>query len=390
MILQICLNFFGFGAVMRRARGEVRALLNAGHKVIIFTDLRNKKYLYSFKKFHSNLKIIHVPLISIPGPMHNIIQELSFSLFVYFRLKKLIKKNLIDIIICHTTTACYGVARIANKRRIPSVIVIQGLIRDRLASGNPYNWWTTQLYIHSNRYALSKMNYSIAVSNYMKSLAIIEGAPPENVIISHNFVDTQIFHPNNKIIKNIDVLFIGRLSIEKGVGLLIDATRYLAKDRQILIIGDGPLRHRLEWQARHSKCVIKFQGWVRHDILPYYIQRARLLVAPSLSEAHAAVPLEAMACGVPVIGSQVGGMEDTIDHEKNGWLLKKKANSKDLGKLLEIILSNNEKLKVISQAALKKAEFFSLKKFDFTIGKLYETLIKDINCSLKQLPKKNG
>ena len=116
-------------------------------------------------------------------------------------------------------------------------------------------------------------------------------------------------------------------------------------------------------------------GWIDHDLLPQYIQRAKLVVVPSLSECHAAVPLEAMACGVPVIASRVAGMEDTIQHEKNGWLLEKN-NAETLGLLIEKVLSDEKKLELISKAALERAQQFSESKFYRDIVEFYEGLIQ--------------
>ncbi len=387
MIVLICLSFFGPGAVMRRAREEVKALLNAGHHVTVITDLKYSQYLNTFKEFKNKPYIIPIkPFYLHPRPIRKvslriISRELSFAFQCYYHLKTLAKKESIDLIVSHQTTICYAVARFAKKNKIPSVFVIQELIKDNIATkSNPYNWLTTQLYKHSNRYALSNMHYSIAVSNYIKNLAIKERARPKNVFVNNNFVDTQIFQPDEEKTKDIDVLYIGRLSIEKGVNILINATKYLSRNRSILIIGDGILRKNLEYQAQHSKCNIKFQGWVEHILLPQFIQRAKIVVAPSLSEAHAAVPLEAMACGVPVIGSQAGGMSDTITHNKNGWLLKEN-NAKNLGKLIEKVLSDNKKLKLISQGALKKSEFFSKNNFRQRIVDLYENLIEKYNAN---------
>lgn len=134
----------------------------------------------------------------------------------------------------------------------------------------------------------------------------------------------------------------------------------------------------LEYQAQHSQCDIKFQGWIEHSQLPQFIRRSKILVVPSLSEVHAAVPLEAMACGVPVIGTQAGGMPDTIEHNKNGWLLKQN-NPKTLGMLIEEVLSDDNKLKLVGHAALKRAQFFSEAKFNHDIVEFYEKLLDRFN-----------
>lgn len=85
-----------------------------------------------------------------------------------------------------------------------------------------------------------------------------------------------------------------------------------------------------------------------------------------------------MACGVPVIASRVAGMEDTITHDINGWLLKNN-KSKTLGALIEKVLSDNQNIEKVGKAALKRSEFFSEKKFFLDIVDFYEMMIKKFN-----------
>lgn len=375
LFVQITQSFFSHGAVMRRARQETKALLNAGHQVIVITDIRWKSELFFFRGLKKKPEIIIIKPFYFYKPFQSVSSELSFTLKVYFALRKLSKKQKIDFIVIHQSTASYSVARFAKKRKIPNAWVINDLINIRLATGNPYNWATTLMYKHNHSYGLKNMHYLIPVSKLVKKVVIRESGKPENTFIKYNTVDTDIFYPIEGTKKNIDVLYVGRLSVEKGVDILIDSSRYISKNRLILIIGDGPLIHQLKIQASKSKQNIKFLGFVLHEKIPYYIRHAKILVAPSLSELHAAVPLEAMACGVPVIASNVAGMADTIANNKNGWILRQN-NSKELGMLIEKVLSDEEKLKIISQAAVKRADFFSEKKFIQDIPDFYGMLIK--------------
>jgi len=375
LIVQITQSFFSHGGVMKRARQETLALLKAGHRVIVITDLRWTSHAYQFKDFRDKFYIIPIKPIYFYG-FRNISSQLSFAFKTYYTLKKLSKKESIDLIVSHQSTACYAVVPFIKKRNIPAAWVIQDLIRDRIATGNPYNWWETQLFKHSNSFALKRMSYAIPVSIYTKRLAILDGARPATTFVKYNSVNTEKFNLGKNVNKDIDILFIGRLSIEKGLDILIESTNYISTRRKILIIGDGPLYEYLKIQAKKIKRHdMRLEGFVNHNILPQFIQRTKLLVAPSRSECHASVPIESMACGVPVIASRVAGMEDTIQNEKNGWLLGEN-NAKTLGLLIEKALSNEKKLKLMSQAARKRAEFFSEKKFSHEIVDFYEKLVK--------------
>lgn len=374
LIVQITQNFFSHGAVMRRARQETIALLNAGHRVIVITDLNGLSAIKELEDFKNKLLIISLKPIFLYR-FRNLSSQISFTLKTYYALKKIIKKESIDLIVSHGSIPCYAIALITKKKRIPSAWVIQDLIKDRLATGNPYNWFETLIFLHSNKFAIKNVTYLIPVSRYSKKLLLMDGANPEKIYLKHNVVDTITFSPKEDIIKNIDVLFIGRLSIEKGVDILIDSVDYLVQDITMAIIGDGPIGSKLKFQARNKKKKIIFLGFVEHDKLPKYIRRAKVVVVPSRSECHAAVPLESMACGVPVIASRVAGMEDSIRNNQDGWLLDQN-DAKSLGTLINKILSNDEKLKKMGQFALKKSQQFSEANFKIDIVKFYTKLIK--------------
>lgn len=375
MIVEICLSFFGRGAVMQRARNEVKALLKAGKDVTVITDLIHRRYLNFFKDLEKKPKFIPIKLIYLFGPTRKVIGELSFAIRLYQALKSISYKENIELIVCHGSSYCFAVGCFAKRRKIPTAFVIQELINERIkTSTNPYNWYVTKWYQLANRYAISKIEFFIADSSYMKKFIIKEGAFYRKTYILHNPVDLSIFSPKHGIQKEFDILFIGRLSIEKGVEVLIKASKFISKNRKILIIGDGSLYKKLEIMACNTSKNIKFQGWVDHEELPKFIRKSKILVVPSLSEPQGVVVLEAFACGVPVIGTYVGGIPDMIVHNKNGCLIKPN-DSRVLGETIDNVLKDEKKLHSFSQESLKTVQKFSLTKFNIKIVKLYEKLI---------------
>lgn len=103
------------------------------------------------------------------------------------------------------------------------------------------------------------------------------------------------------------VLFVGRLSPEKGIEEFLAATEGM----QRVIVGDGPLR------ARVPEAV----GFVPHGELGLYYERAAVVVCPSRREGYGIVAREAMAHGRPVVASAVGGLLDMVVHEETGLLV---------------------------------------------------------------------
>jgi len=103
------------------------------------------------------------------------------------------------------------------------------------------------------------------------------------------------------------VLFVGRLSEEKGVDELLEATRGLPR----VIVGDGPLRDR----------VPETVGFVPPRALGRYYERAALVVCPSRREGYGVVAREAMAHGRPVVATSVGGLADAVEDGVTGLLV---------------------------------------------------------------------
>ena len=114
------------------------------------------------------------------------------------------------------------------------------------------------------------------------------------------------------------VLFVGRLTADRGVRFLIEAMRR-CPGVPLLVVGDGPERHHLEELSRGLQ--VTFTGMATRGEVTRYMERARLLVQPSLQEGQPNTVMEAMAAGVPVIASRVGGVPDLVRDGETGFLI---------------------------------------------------------------------
>ncbi len=372
LIVQITSNFFSSGSVMLRSRQETKALLNAGHKVIVLTDLRHRSQFRYFRNLKTKPKIVPIKFFLIYG-FRSVSAQIIFGFKSYLALRSLARKEKIDLIVEHSGSP-FASALISKLKIAPTVWIIHDLIKYRIITGNPYNKSETLLRLLAYNYSLSRITYLISTSILSRKFLLKDGVDPKKIFIKYNPVDTLTFFPNKDVEKDIDILFIGRFSVEKGVDILIEATKILSKDKKVVLIGDGPLMNSLKQQANKIQKNIKFEGFVPFQNLPAYLRRAKVLVAPSRSECHSYVPLFSLACGVPVIASRVSGMEDSIENNKSGWLLDQNT-PESLGNLVMNILSKEENLKIASQNALNRAQYFSESKFSQEIVKFYEKLV---------------
>jgi rhamnosyl/mannosyltransferase len=114
------------------------------------------------------------------------------------------------------------------------------------------------------------------------------------------------------------MITVGRLSVEKGIEHLLAACRLLDIDYQLTIAGSGPLETHLRESA---PAPVKFVGAVPRNTLGALYREHDVFVTATLSEAFALVILEALACGLPVIGTNIEALRAVIHHEENGLLV---------------------------------------------------------------------
>ena len=144
----------------------------------------------------------------------------------------------------------------------------------------------------------------------------------------------------------IIILFFGNLVQYKGLDVLLRAFTNIKDkypDGQLLFVGRGPMRHEL---IRMSKNLgvegdIIFTGYVEEKLKYLYYKAADIFCLPSvnLTEAFGIVNLEAMACGLPIIASNLGGISDLVKENENG-LLFEPGNVKEISNKLEYLLDN--------------------------------------------------
>lgn len=166
-----------------------------------------------------------------------------------------------------------------------------------------------------------------------------------------NYVETERFTPLKNSQCTYDVIYVGRISREKNLKALFEAIRSLSV--RSLIIGDGELRAGFQRQYISSKDKITFLGNVPNRDLPLYLNQARLFILPSLYEGHPKTLLEAMACGMPVIGANSPGIREIITHGENGWLCE--TDEESIKNAISHLLANPELCKKLGENARKYA-----------------------------------
>ena len=148
-----------------------------------------------------------------------------------------------------------------------------------------------------------------------------ESSYPEShnkIIVIPNFVDTTLFKPNYDLEKKYDLLYIGRLTEQKNIRILLKAV--IGLKLKILFIGKGPFKNNILKYKKKYNLNLELLDMVPNQDLPFYMNIASIFILPSSFEGNPKSLLEAMSCEMPVIGADSPGISNLISHNNNGYI----------------------------------------------------------------------
>jgi glycosyltransferase involved in cell wall biosynthesis len=242
------------------------------------------------------------------------------------RVRKLHDAKPIDVIHAHAALPCGHAAALLSKRlNISFVITLHGLdvFNTCFLGGSPAAW-RRKVSVDVYRAARTVICISGKVQEVLKSGTTAETCST----VAHNGVNPMLFSPSLAEVAPFDpeILIVGNLLRSKGHELVLRALENLRPSFPRLrcrIIGEGPDRARFETVARDLGLgrQVQFAGRQSRSEVAEAMRRCSVFVLPSSNEGLGCVYLEAMACGKPVIGCRGQGIEEVIEHGKNGWLI---------------------------------------------------------------------
>lgn len=214
----------------------------------------------------------------------------------------------------------------------------------------------------------NKVSRYIALNNFCRNKFIEGGLSAERIVIKPNFADAP--SPIEQLRHGF--LFVGRLSLEKGISSLAEAVEILPEVK-VTVAGVGPQTAILKGLQR-----VKLLGSLSRESVLAEMNQAIAVVVPSIwYETFGMVVIEAFACGTPVIASRIGALEDIVTDGETG-LLFEPGNPCDLADKMAWALANPEKMAEMGRKARAQyeAEFTPEKNYAQLIA-IYEDVIRE-------------
>jgi alpha-maltose-1-phosphate synthase len=317
----------------------------------------------------------------------------------HLKLMDTIHKNLfmvealqnIDMVHCHTWYTHFAGCLVKQMLNIPLVLTTHSLEphrpwkEEQLGSAYKVSHWI-------ERTAYENADGVIAVSRSMqRDVEQLYGVPAEKIRVIHNGIDLNQYNPapNPSLLKSYGVnphqpfvLFVGRITRQKGITHFVDAIKYLHHDAQVVLcaglpdtpeLGDEMAQKVEQARARSANQIIWIPQFLPKEHLISLYTHAAIFVCPSIYEPFGIINLEAMACGTPVVASAVGGILEVVKDGETGLLVSLEAKgdgsleprnpdkfAADLAAAVNSLLGNPDRLKVMGVAARSRVErYFS-------------------------------
>ena len=270
------------------------------------------------------------------------------------RLAEILKEENFDLIIGYSFEA--ALAALTHKRKYPAVQM--AVLPPGEPSHRPQGTYDRRLqrhYIHCAQKVYQKIDRIFCISTGIQQQCVLAGADPaQTVVIGNGLEEAWIqqapaipeIHPQGKLV------YYGRLTVEKGVDILIQALAILKKrfPLELLIIGAGSEKQRLQ-ELAHQLGVSDALTWkdqMPREKIPQMLADKLAVVMPSRDEAFGMVLLESMALGIPVISTPTSGGKELIAEDR-GWM-SRGFSPEELARTIQAFLQDPNKMEKVETA----------------------------------------
>ncbi len=271
-----------------------------------------------------------------------------------------------DVVHTHTWYVGLGGMLTQAIHDLPLVVTLHSLepLRpwkaDQLGTGYAVSTWAERL-------AVERAERVIAVSAQMRAdiLSHFQVAP-ERVVVIHNGVDADAFRRTEARevlarhqVREPYVLFVGRISEQKGIFQLLEAARALPDEVSLVLCASSPDTPELAARLQAAVAGRPRVQWINamlpvSEVVQLY-SHAAVFACPSIYEPFGLINLEAMACGTPVVASRVGGIPEVVVDGETGWLVPP-GDPATLAEALRVSLADPTRARRMGEAGRRRVE----------------------------------
>ncbi|MBZ9571158.1 glycosyltransferase family 4 protein [Methanobrevibacter sp. TMH8] len=349
------------GGVGVHIHSLAKELVKNGEEVYVITyphkDIKNESN-FDYMDYNG------IKVIGTKGPNITGLRSLFYVLFGTFQLISLIKKENIDIIHGHYIYPAGLIAVLAGiftKKKV--YVTSHG--SDMFCLYHQHKFMQPVI-----KFVLKRADVVLAVSEALKEEILKTGIDgiENKVRLNWNTVDIDEFCPS--VLENPDnfkdefnipetkqiILFVGNIIKRKNVAKILEAKKQLKSDCVLVVVGGGPLLTNLKEKVKDEGIDDVIFTGPRNDVANI-IRSSDILILPSYSESFGLVLIEALACGKPVIGSNVGGIKEIITSDVG--LLVEPTDSIGLANAIDSILLDDDLRKKFQSNARNRAMDFA-------------------------------
>lgn len=337
-ILLISPTQTGIGGIAQHVSGLANFLKKNGHEIEII----------------SSENTFTIPIKGLKNP--------SFMISSFIKTK--FKKDY-DIVHAHNIPSALAMKNIQGKK----ILSIHGVFSKQI--NELHGKTATTL---SQKYEHNALSWADAITVVSKEAYAYYEALGFKIQQIPNAIDVESLPKNKEKKYEKQIIFAGRLSKEKGVGVLLEICKKLSDDIDIIILGAGPETDKIK-DISNSKKNVHFLGYLPKEKIIPLIRGSDILIQPSLNEGISSTILEAMACKIPIIATNVGGNMELIKHNQTGFLVDPNSSSQFLD-LINYVFSNVDKINLITNNAFVKIHNYDWKNVGNLYLKLYEKLLR--------------
>ena len=369
----VCYPTYGGSGVVATELGY--ALGERGHQVHFISSARP----FRLHRFHEQLFFHEVTDVSYP-----LFKYPPYTLLLANKIVEVANYVGLDVIHAHYAIPHSISAYLAKQmmtRPLPLVTTLHGTDVTLVGSYEEFFQLT--------RLALQVSDRITAVSNALaRETEETFGTMDQGIEVVPNFIDPKVYLPIEKLMQRCRGHFaphgekiLAHVSNFREVKRVVDVVNIFALVEKVvpsklLLVGDGPEMSRVEREVLRLGLEGKVQFLGKQESVQEILQTVDVFLLPSEQESFGLVALEAMACGVPVICSRVGGLPEVVQHGKTGYLAEV-GDVQGMSEAVLKLLTDDSRHKAFSQQAVTWArETFPVERAVQDYERVYESVVR--------------